>query len=340
MAETELKPTELCSDCPPADYPTDKTRCLPCPRRRTRPTDAGEAVAVKPLEWRRELGGDCFASSPVGTYCCPKFHSEWDLIRDGRHMHPKVAGVIKAYPTLEAAKAAAQADYEKRIRSALVAHPSPSTGQDVDGLVERTIRGAAVASVDGCHGYTYEFAPSPAQHLHYYDMAESAIRHEFQPVASAFSLLAGELREVRGERDAVREKCGGCVTPAEHAEAIAALAAEVERLTQRSLESRMLAHGWMEAHDKLHAHKSYNFPKPADLPDSIARAETAESTVASLTLEVERLRKVIEPFAKAAISISRAHLDGHAYDDDLVHVRYGDLCAASESLNSQKGGAE
>ena len=23
----------LCEDCPPVDYPTDKTRCLPCPRR-------------------------------------------------------------------------------------------------------------------------------------------------------------------------------------------------------------------------------------------------------------------------------------------------------------------
>ena len=27
-------PTILCSDCPAADYPTDKTRCLPCPRRK------------------------------------------------------------------------------------------------------------------------------------------------------------------------------------------------------------------------------------------------------------------------------------------------------------------
>lgn len=25
--------TGLCSDCPPIGYPTDKTRCLPCPRR-------------------------------------------------------------------------------------------------------------------------------------------------------------------------------------------------------------------------------------------------------------------------------------------------------------------
>lgn len=24
---------ELCSDCPPRDYPTDKTRCAECPRR-------------------------------------------------------------------------------------------------------------------------------------------------------------------------------------------------------------------------------------------------------------------------------------------------------------------
>jgi len=23
----------LCEDCPPSDYPTDETRCLPCPRR-------------------------------------------------------------------------------------------------------------------------------------------------------------------------------------------------------------------------------------------------------------------------------------------------------------------
>lgn len=25
---------EVCSDCPPQNYPTDKTRCTPCPRRK------------------------------------------------------------------------------------------------------------------------------------------------------------------------------------------------------------------------------------------------------------------------------------------------------------------
>ena len=24
----------LCEDCPPVGYPTDRTRCLPCPRRK------------------------------------------------------------------------------------------------------------------------------------------------------------------------------------------------------------------------------------------------------------------------------------------------------------------
>jgi hypothetical protein len=31
--ERDARQAKLCSDCPPPDYPTDKTRCLPCPRR-------------------------------------------------------------------------------------------------------------------------------------------------------------------------------------------------------------------------------------------------------------------------------------------------------------------
>lgn len=32
-AEDAALPSVLCSDCPPVGYPTDITRCLPCPRR-------------------------------------------------------------------------------------------------------------------------------------------------------------------------------------------------------------------------------------------------------------------------------------------------------------------
>lgn len=33
--DTDVLPGDLCEDCPPAGYPTDKTRCLECPRRTT-----------------------------------------------------------------------------------------------------------------------------------------------------------------------------------------------------------------------------------------------------------------------------------------------------------------
>lgn len=39
----------LCDDCPPAGYPTDRTRCLPCPRRTTLETLDDEEPAQTPL---------------------------------------------------------------------------------------------------------------------------------------------------------------------------------------------------------------------------------------------------------------------------------------------------
>lgn len=41
----------LCSDCPPVGYPTDRTRCAPCPRRggppmTTAPTQVGQSALL------------------------------------------------------------------------------------------------------------------------------------------------------------------------------------------------------------------------------------------------------------------------------------------------------
>lgn len=33
MTQGKDQTTALCEDCPPVGYPTDKTRCTPCPRR-------------------------------------------------------------------------------------------------------------------------------------------------------------------------------------------------------------------------------------------------------------------------------------------------------------------
>lgn len=66
----------------------------------------------------------------------------------------------------------------------------------------------------------------------------------------------------------------------------------VERLHERLADTQMLAFKWMEAHDKLHAGKPYEFPKPADLPDALAEkdAEIKRLRAALTASGVERMR--------------------------------------------------
>lgn len=87
------------------------------------------AIAVKPLEWR-----DNEAQSPVGHYRVQRLDDKWEPLRNGYYMLPKHGGVVKAFDTFDQAKAAAQADYESRILSALTPHgeeaaatPAPQT---------------------------------------------------------------------------------------------------------------------------------------------------------------------------------------------------------------------
>lgn len=75
---------------------------------------AVHAVEVKMLEWQNEEHGDATAQSIVGTYFADSDGS-WSL-GGGRP--------LTAAGALEGAKAAAQADYEQRIRSALVEGPA------------------------------------------------------------------------------------------------------------------------------------------------------------------------------------------------------------------------
>lgn len=57
-------PETLCEDCPPVGYPTDKTRCLPCPRRMTDPLTArlSELLAKAKV---LKLIGDAHRECPV-----------------------------------------------------------------------------------------------------------------------------------------------------------------------------------------------------------------------------------------------------------------------------------
>jgi len=73
---------------------------------------------------------------------------------------------------------------------------------------------------------------------------------------------------------------------------LVALRTENERLNERLVETQMLAFKWMEAHDKLHAGKPYEFPKLADLPDALAMLERYETALELMVPIIEEERQV------------------------------------------------
>jgi hypothetical protein len=89
-----------------------------------------EPVAVKGLLWSKR-GDDWYAETHVGQYAVGLVHGSFITmlrgIMDG-HMHD-LRLEQQPFHSAEEAKASAQADYEQRIRSALISTPAP-------GLVE------------------------------------------------------------------------------------------------------------------------------------------------------------------------------------------------------------
>ncbi|MBA8846220.1 putative nucleic acid-binding Zn-ribbon protein [Ochrobactrum sp. RH1CCR137] len=69
-------------------------------------------VGVKKLEWRQEENGDYIAESVIGWYHIGLPHRMWNLTKPN--------GEVPSFWMLEDAKDAAQADYEARVKSAIV----------------------------------------------------------------------------------------------------------------------------------------------------------------------------------------------------------------------------
>ena len=99
-----------------------------------------EPVAVKALEWRDEPvppSREWLAASSVGLYCIPGGQSVFFLrFRDKE--------TLGTFDTLGEAKAAAQADYETRIRSALTIPPAapvaPADGVPISVMIGAEVR--------------------------------------------------------------------------------------------------------------------------------------------------------------------------------------------------------
>lgn len=82
-------------------------------------------VAVKPLEWVEIRHGQYFEARVIGILYSVRLGTDAIARWQAGHM-----GTWRDAPTIEAAKAAAQADYDARIRSALTAQPSPDEHYD------------------------------------------------------------------------------------------------------------------------------------------------------------------------------------------------------------------
>ena len=81
--------------------------------------------------------------------------------------------------------------------------------------------------------------------------------------------------------------------------ALAASEGRAAFLSDRNVETSMLAHKWMVAHDKAQAGQPYDFPAPADVPEAIARAEALEAAL-------KRIAAMSDKRASRAVEIARA----------------------------------
>lgn len=113
------KPGEGAAQGTPADEQSGETS----PAYLTQPKGQAEAVAVKPLEWEVSFSRGYRADTPFHSkysmhHMIPR--DPWTIVHEG-YGHTET---LDDYPTEAEALAAAQADYETRIRSAL-ASPTP-----------------------------------------------------------------------------------------------------------------------------------------------------------------------------------------------------------------------
>lgn len=113
-------------------------------------------VTVKPLEWIEVRAGNYYEARVIGILYSVRLGSDGIARWQAGHM-----GEWREANTLEAALAAAQADYEARIRSALTIAPAPDAAK-VAALVEAA---EARARIDELEAFIADFASAKSDSL-------------------------------------------------------------------------------------------------------------------------------------------------------------------------------
>lgn len=113
---------------------------------------AGEGVMVKPLIWERTDSGYDYAKTPfVGDY-----YTVWTEGSEARGCWSKMqSGINRVDGGRDDAKAAAQADYEARIMSALT--PKPRATRQPDEVTEAMVVAAAKGAIAELEDLAKEF---------------------------------------------------------------------------------------------------------------------------------------------------------------------------------------
>jgi hypothetical protein len=219
--------------------------------------------AVKPLEWEQPDGPEGTSWLAHGTDWC-QFYIRFDVDTASYWMPGETSCEdAEEYLALDEAKAAAQADYETRIRSALYLHPSPSMGKDVDGLADLVRR-----LTQGCTDYDGSLVPDGAE-----------------PISTT---TCGDLREaaaaLSGAESSVESEIEGLVTELEVE--VAQMAIELQVTRQQRDEA--LGKTYKKAAEEI------SLDIEAGYAASVRQVEALQDEARALRAELEQARKALE----------------------------------------------
>lgn len=151
-----------------------------------------EGPVVEQLKWGKYRNGDADAVTLFGEIYTAYAGGSWRVTRNG-----KAGKFIQAGDDLDAAKAAAQADYERHIRSALVPAPRPDMERELAEVIEQRDYFKAEAEA----GTEYITAQREKIDLLGRELAEARAAH-----AEAVTMAAAAHRDAvafKAERDAL-----------------------------------------------------------------------------------------------------------------------------------------
>jgi len=181
----------LCEDCPPVGYPTDKTRCAPCPRRTTdAPQEAPDDNAELVKAFRAWM--DTLTPPPNTINFEPAdidiFEAGWKAAKEApRPMTAaQLTEIIRSW--LDADHAGHWGAFERALDAAITPAPQEAPGQPIPGEVRATVEREMAAQVVAF--YRGEIGRLMQQAQHWADNGKPlAVHHRLRKADAYFQVV-------------------------------------------------------------------------------------------------------------------------------------------------------